>query len=112
LILCELFGDGLDRTTLWDKIAAALTTASAKCDDGDTDRFVSLCLETVQADPAHAARLPEFLQWVEAMETRDEAYRQAFVRHCGAMAAVVVAHGRAAWEKRKQLRAAAKGGAQ
>lgn len=110
--MCETFGDSLARETLWDKIAAALTTSAAKCDDGDTDRFVSLCLDSVKADPAHAARLPEFLRWVQTMAARDEAYRQAFVRHCGTKAAVVCAHGRAAWEDRKKQRAAAKGGAQ
>lgn len=111
LIGCELFGESLARETLWDKIAAGLVASAAKCDDGDTDRFVSLFLDSIKADPAKAARLDEFTRWVTTMDARDEAYRQNFVRQCGQKAAVFVAHGRAAWEERKKLRQAAKGGA-
>lgn len=107
LTLCELFGDALDRVTLWDRIGTALTTAAAKCDDGDTDRFAALCLDHVRGDPAAAARHEGFANWVVAMAARDDAYRQAFVRHCGAKAAIVLVHARHAWEQKK---AAAKGG--
>lgn len=101
LALCDLFGESLDRMTLWDRIGSALSTATAKCDDGDTDRFASLCLEHVQAKDAAAARHEQFGNWVMTMALRDEAYRQAFVRHCGAKTAVVLVHARAAWERLK-----------
>lgn len=81
--MCELFGESLDRVTLWDRIGSAIATAAAKCDDGDTDRFASLCLEHVKADHAAAARHEGFAAWVVTMAARDDAYRQAFVRHCG-----------------------------
>lgn len=112
LTLCELFGDGLDRLTLWDRIASALVTAAAKCDDGDLDRFASLCLEHVKADAAAAARHEGFSAWVTTSATRDAAYRQAFVRHVALKAPVVLVYARAAWEARKQTRRAAKGGAE
>lgn len=107
LALCELYGDGLERMAMWDKISSALSAAAAKCDDGDTDRFAALCLETVQADHTRAACNESFAHWVLTMSTRDEAHRQAFVRHCGAKTAIVVVHARAAWQQRKQM----KGGA-
>lgn len=112
LAMCDLFGDTLDRKTLWDKIPAALRTAAAKCDDGDTDRFAALCLETIKADDGCAARHPGLTNWLLSMASRDGAYRQAFVQHCGGKAAIVAVHGRAAWERTKQSRAAAKGGDQ
>jgi hypothetical protein len=112
LILCELFGESLDRLTLWDRIASALSTSAAKCDDGDTDRFVSLCLEHVKADQASAARHQEFASWVMTMAERDDAYRQAFVRHVGQKTAIVLVHGRFAWEERKKMRQIQKGGDQ
>lgn len=108
LALCELFGDTLDRVTLWDRIGSALLTAAAKCDDGDTDRFAALCLDHVKADPAAAARHDGFASWVVTMAARDDAYRQLFVRHCGSKAAIVLVHARAAWEQRKATK---KGGA-
>jgi len=108
LALCELFGESLDRMTLWDRIGTALSTASAKCDDGDTDRFASLCLEHIKADSAAAARHEGFANWVVAMAGRDDSYRQAFVRHCGIKTPIVLVHARHAWEQKKATK---KGGA-
>lgn len=104
LTLCELFGESLDRMTLWDRIGTALAAAAAKCDDGDTDRFAALCLEHVKADHAAAARHDAFAAWVVTLAGRDDAHRQAFVRHCGAKTAIVLVHARAAWERRKQMK--------
>jgi hypothetical protein len=110
LILCELYGDTLDRMKLWDRIATALSVAASKCDDGDTDRFISLCLEHVQADPAAAARHELFANWVSTMGVRDAAHRQMFVRVAGQQSYVILVHARSAWEKRKETKMAAKGG--
>lgn len=107
LALCELFGESLDRLSLWDRIGSALAAAAAKCDDGDTDRFAALCLDHVKADHAAAARHAGFAAWVVTLAGRDDAYRQLFVRHCGAKAAIVLVHARHAWEERKRV----KGGA-
>lgn len=117
LTLCDLFGESLERTSLWDRIGTALATAAAKCDDGDTDRFAALCLEHVKADQAAAARHEAFARWVVTMAARDDAFRQAFVRHCGSKAAIVLVHARAAWTdpaavaERDAKRSAKKGGA-
>lgn len=105
LAMCELFGASLDRMTLWDRLGSALTTAAAKCDGGDTDRFAALCLEHIKADPAAAARHEQFASWVVTLAERDDAYRQAFVRHCGSKAAIVLVHARRAWEDRKKTKA-------
>lgn len=107
LAMCELFGESLDRMTLWDRITSALTTSAAKCDDGDTDRFISMCLDHIKADNAQAARNELLAPLVMTLETRDDAYRQMFVRHCGTKAAIVAIHARAAWEQRKKTKAGA-----
>lgn len=106
LVLCDLFGEALSRMTLWDRIGTALTTASAKCDDGDTDRFASLCIEHVKADNAAAARHEQFGGWVMTMAVRDDAYRQAFVRYCASKSPIVLVHARSAWEQKKAERKA------
>lgn len=108
LALCELFGESLDRVTLWDRIGTALSTAAAKCDDGDTDRFASLCLDHVKADNAAAARHEGFAAWVVTLASRDDAYRQAFVRHCGIKTPIILVHARHAWEQRKATKGGAK----
>lgn len=109
LAMCELFGESLERLTLWDKIGSAIAAASAKCDDGDTDRFAALCLDSIKADPAAAARHEGFANWVVAMSARDEAYRQLFVRHCGSKTAIVLVHARAAWGQHKTTRKGGEG---
>lgn len=108
LAMCELFGDSLDRVTLWDKIGAAIVAAASKCDDGDTDRFASLCLDTIKADHSAAARHDGFAAWVVTMAERDAAYRQLFVRHCGKKTPIVLIHARNAWEQRKQTKGGAR----
>lgn len=105
LALCELYGDDLDRIKLWDRIGTALTTAASKCDGGDTDLFASLCLDHVKADGAKAARHEGFANWVVTMASRDAAYRQLFVQHCGQKTPIVLVHARAAWEQFKKTNA-------
>jgi len=90
--------------TLWDRIGSALAGACAKCADGDTDRFVSLCLEHVKADSGRASRheiLPRMLgDWSE----RPAAWRQGFVRYIATHSFAVLAHARLAWERIKEIR--------
>jgi hypothetical protein len=107
LVMCELYSDKLDRVKLWDGITNALKVAAAKCDDGDCERFAAICLDKVQADHATAAANKRFANWITDMETRDDAFRQAFVRHCDLKASIVVVHARNQWEKVKMM----KGGA-
>lgn len=101
LAMCELYSDSLDRMKLWDRIPSALVTSAAKCDDGDTDRFVSMCMDHVKADTGECARNKLLSNLVMTLDARDDAYRQAFVRHCGSKSPIVAIHARAAWEQRK-----------
>ena len=96
-ILCHLFGDSLDRTTLWERIGTAIKTAVAKCGDGDIDRFYSLLVEHVQADFGKAAACSALLQVLTYRE-RPDSWRQQFVRWIGTNTFAVLSHGRARWE--------------
>jgi len=108
LVMCELYDETLDRMKLWDGITNALKTAAAKCDDGDCERFAALCLEKIKADPSRAAANERFSQWIETMETRDDALRQSFVRHCDLKASIVVVHARNRWGQIKDMKAGVK----
>lgn len=110
LCLCELFGESLDRVTLWDRIASALATAAAKCHDGDTDRFASLALEHVKADPGAATRHEGFCAWMLSCGERPSSWRQGFVRYVVTHSFAALAHGRRAWEQRKTERTAKRNG--
>lgn len=103
LVMCELFGGTLKRETLWDRITSALITASAKCDDGDTDRFAALCLEHIKAEPSQTCRNERFANWVYTMSTRDDAYRQEFVRHCALKHSIVTVYAKRDWAEYKKM---------
>ena len=100
-ILASLFGEGLDRITLWDRIGSALETAGAKVSDDDLDRFVSLCLEHVQASPAKAAACDALAQLISTFAVRPAEWRHALLRYLHTHRYAVLVHGRARWEQVK-----------
>jgi hypothetical protein len=98
-ILASLFGDSLDRTTLWGRIGTAIQTSCAKVSDADLDRLVTLMLETVEADPAKAAACDALAQVLGTFGTWDDPMRHAFVNYLSSHLYAVVTHGRARWQK-------------
>lgn len=100
-ILASLFGESLDRKTLWDRIGSALKTSVAKVDDGDLERFVSLCLEHVQADVGEAGRSEALERELSTYETRPAEWRTAFLAYVAANHYPVVVFGRRRWERIK-----------
>ena len=103
-ILASLFGDDLDRLTLWSRIDSALSTAVAKVSDGDLDRLVSLCLDHVKADPAKAAACEPLGHLISIFGVRPPAWRMALLNYLGTHRYAVLVHGRARWEDVKARR--------
>lgn len=112
--LCDLFGDSIDRVTLWTKIAAALSAACAKCDDGDVERFVDLCLRTVQADAGLAAASPDLDRLLLTASAKPISWRQGLVRYIESRTFAITAHARRQWGTvkagRRDARALSEGG--
>jgi hypothetical protein len=104
VVLCELFGESLDRMTLWDRIASALATAAAKTNDGDTDRFISIALDHVRADAGKASRNEVLPMMLYDMAEKPAAWRQGFVRYVASHSFAILAHGRLKWEHVKAAR--------
>lgn len=100
-ILASLFGEELDRLTLWSRIDSALEQAGAKVADGDLDRYVSLCLEHVKADAGKAAACEGLRQLFATFAARPIEWRQALVRHIASRRYAVVVRGRDRWEQVK-----------
>lgn len=101
-MLAELFGDSLDRLTLWARIGSALSTSVAKVSDGDLERFVNLCLEHVQADPAQAAACNSLSQLLADFEGKPPEWRQGLLNYIGSHLYPILAHGRARWQEVKK----------
>ena len=100
-ILAHLFSDQLDRLTLWDKIGAALESACSKVSDDDTDRFITLCLEGVLADPGRAAACDALGAIIGTLNVAKPEDRFAFIHHIQTHRYSVLVHGRQRWERVK-----------
>lgn len=109
LVMAELFGEELERTTLWARIGTAIETAGAKCGQ-ELDRFVCHCLEHIQADTAKAVANERYIQWISAASSRPPEWQAAFLHYIVDRRLIVLVFARQAWEQVKAERKAAKGG--
>lgn len=109
VVLCRLFGDELDRLTLWSRIDTALRTAGDKAPEGDLDRWCDLCLEHVRADPGRAAADEKHVAWRTVNDAKDLSWKLSFVRWVASNPYAAVTHGRLAWEEYKKLHPLASG---
>lgn len=90
-----VFGDTLDRTTLWDRIASALETAYAKSVT-DRDLFITAVLEHIKAEPTKAVNC-EPLQGIMLAEWT-QADSEAWMRYLATHRLAVLVHAKSAWE--------------
>lgn len=97
-VLSHLFGEGLDRLTLWGRIGSAVETACAKVSDDDLDRFADLCLEHVQADVGRAAACDALTTLRQTWAVRPPEWRYALLTYCRQHRYAVIQHGRARWD--------------
>lgn len=102
-----IFGDDLDRTTLWDRIGSGLQTAFAKTVGDDVEFFVSEVCRHVHAGSA-VARCDDLANVICKVTTWECEQREAWMRYLSTHLPIVLVHARAAWEQIKYDR---KGGA-
>lgn len=103
-VLAHLFGDSLDRLTLWGRIGSALETAHAKTSDDDLDRFTDLCLEHVQAEDGKAAACDALTQLRQTWTVRTPEWRHSFLSYVGTHRFALGSFGRARWAEVKEGR--------
>lgn len=111
VVLARLFGDSLDRLTLWQRISDGIRASAAKVGDADTDHFLSLCLDFVKAEDSKVAANEEFFNLLAELSGQDEGFRRQWIRYLNSRVYAVVTFARAEWEGVKAEKAAAKTGA-
>ncbi len=79
--LPAVFGESLDRMTMWDKIAAAIQSAFAKTVSGDIDLFVQHVLESIKADPAKAVACERLTDAIDELQQLSEQERQDWMQY-------------------------------
>lgn len=78
-ILASLFGDSLDRKTLWERIGNGIIVCSAKC-GGDWETFVNQILQYIKADGARVAASKALNSIVAELAEKPRTWREAWLR--------------------------------
>lgn len=92
--LPSVFGDSLDRMTMWDKIAAAIQSAYAKTVSGDLELFTQHVLESIKAEPARAVANEKFNAAVDALAALHGQERQDWLQYLATHLIPVLVHAR------------------
>lgn len=101
-IFAHLFGESLDRITLWERIGSALRTSCAKVSDDDLDRFITLCLEHIQAEDSRVAACEPLKQIIETFAVRPSEWKYAFTNYVNTHRTALLVHARSRWENVKK----------
>ena len=81
--LPAVFGESLDRMTMWDKIASAIQSGYAKTVSGDLDLFVQHVLESIKADPAKAVACERLTDAIYDLQRLPGQERQDWLQYLG-----------------------------
>ncbi|MGD8707068.1 MAG: hypothetical protein PVI88_00105 [Nitrosopumilaceae archaeon] len=100
-ILPEVFGDNLDRKTLWERIGNGLVSSLAKA-GGDVELFVNHCLDYVKADSGKAAANENLHYFISTLSTRDKEWKQQFLRTIEKKHYLIIVKSRDTWNKNKK----------
>jgi hypothetical protein len=77
-----VFGESLDRLTMWDKINAAIQAGYAKTATGDIDLFVQCVLESIQAEAAKVVACDELTDAIDLIHLNVPGdHRQDFLEY-------------------------------
>lgn len=105
--LPRIFGESLDRLTLWDRIASAIQTAHAKTTGGDIDAFVQHVCEHIKADPSRAVADDEFGEVSDRLFSATDQERREWMTYVATHLIPVLTQARRRWELAKQQAKAA-----
>lgn len=92
--LPAVFGQELDRMTMWDKIASAIQSGYAKTVDGDIDLFVQHVMESIKADPSKAVACELLTDSIDNLHKLDEQDRQDWLTYLVTHLIPVLVHAR------------------
>jgi hypothetical protein len=101
--LPKIFGEALDRMTLWPRIGSALRTSFAKA-AGDSDLFIASVAEHLCADDGAVARCEEVLSTLVELESWSQPDREAWMLHLYRQTPIVLVFAKASWEGVKKTK--------
>lgn len=110
--LPEIFGESLDRLTMWDKIPAAIQSAYAKTIGGDIEMFVQHVAESIQAEPRRAIACDNFTEAMSEMSDINPDHRQDFLEYMVTHLIPILVHAKRLYRTGVDARKAEKGRAE
>jgi hypothetical protein len=110
--LPTVLGDSIDRLTMWNKIAAAITSAYAKTIGGDLDFFVQSVLDSVKADPSIAVASERLTGAIDMMDAMPAESRAGWLQYLATHLTPVLVHARRMHQTLSQAAKAERGTAQ
>lgn len=104
--LPEVFGDDLDRVTMWNRIGTGLQAAFAKTAGDDHEFFVQQVLEHIKAEPSKASVCQAIGDVIVTLGEWSSSDRQAWITYFNTHLIPILVHARAGWTKTKEIRKA------
>jgi len=101
-VLPAVFGEGLDRLTMWEKIASALEVAFAKTAGADHEFFIEQVMKGILADRAKASANQQLAEVIATLEQWGTEQRHAWINYFGTHLVPVLVHARNQWTRRKE----------
>ena len=99
-ILAEVFGDDLDRKTLWERIGNGLVVCAAKS-AGDWELFLNEMFKFIKADPGKVAANKSLSVFIEKMILKNKEYKEQFIRECETKHMFICVKARLFWNANK-----------
>lgn len=102
-ILASLFGDDLDRKTLWERIGSGISVGIAKSGD-DASHFANECLMHIKAAPGEVAASAPMTSFMLQLDARPQSWHKQFLGYIHKHNYIIVMYARARWEEYKSGR--------
>ncbi|MCL1789849.1 MAG: hypothetical protein FWG40_00570 [Peptococcaceae bacterium] len=81
LALKDVFGDSLDRKTVWNRISNGISIAANKC-GGKVDSFIAEALEFVKASPEGVVTNDKLKRVNAEIKGQPKDWQMAFIKSC------------------------------
>lgn len=101
-ILPEVFGDDLDRLTLWDRISNGVLPSLSKSGD-DFGVFINGMLEYIKASASKVAVNDNIVYFIQSAETKPKEWTEMFMEQCSKRLFLIIVKARIMWNQKKEL---------
>jgi hypothetical protein len=99
--LPEIFGDDLDRKTLWERIGNGIKTALSKS-SGNTELFLNSIITYIKAEPGKVASNEGIGARIQTILKRPKEWQKAFLAEMEKKDFLILVKARNLWEQKKK----------